>query len=241
MDITIVIAAISFGLISGFHCVGMCAPIALSLGISNKNRFKFYWQNFLYQSGRIVTYTILGALVGIVGQGFDIAGYQRYLSIIAGILLILMVLMPGKAVEMNTQFSQLKFMNRWISKVKNALGKFIRKPSNFSRFLTGIINGFLPCGVVYMALTSALAAGGIWQSSLFMTLFGLGTFPMMFLVVVIGNFIGANLKGKILKLIPIFIILIGILFILRGLNLGIPFISPTSHALHIKPTQGCCK
>lgn len=235
------LAGLSIGLLSGYHCVGMCGPIAFSLGLDADNKFKFYTQNFLYQFGRITTYALLGAVVGIVGQSFDIAGYQRHISIIAGVLLILMVLLPGKATEIGTN---LKPVNRFMVKVKIFLSRYLQKKDNTSRYMTGILNGFLPCGIVYFALASSLAAGGVVQGALYMACFGLGTFPFMFIVTWAGKLINLRVRNKVMKIFPYFMVVLGILFILRGTGLGIKMISPSKEALELKEGKKvpeCCK
>lgn len=233
--------ALSLGLLSGFHCVGMCGPIAFSLGLDANNKFKFYTQNALYQLGRISTYTILGGILGIVGKSFNIAGYQKEISIFAGILLLLLVLLPGKTTEIGGNF---KPINKFMVKIKIFLGKFIGRKDNTSRYLTGILNGFLPCGAVYVALTSSIAAGGIVQGMIFMALFGLGTFPFMFITALAGKIISSKIRTKVLKIFPYFIAVLGILFILRGLGLGIHMISPSNKALELEQKRhirNCCQ
>ena len=229
MELTLILAALGLGFASGFHCIGMCGPIALSLGLSKKQQVNFHLQNLTYQFGRILTYSILGAIVGIVGEGFQLAGIQQYISIFAGVLLMIMALF-----SFGGDFaSKIPAINNALLKVKINLGKFLQKSDYSSRFLTGLLNGLLPCGMVYMALTASLAAGGIWQSSFFMFLFGIGTFPFMFAVVFIGNFLTATLRVKILNIIPVLMIGLGALFILRGLELGIPYVSPKAESLKV--------
>ncbi|MDR3273511.1 MAG: sulfite exporter TauE/SafE family protein [Flavobacteriaceae bacterium] len=238
---TIYLAALSIGLVFGFHCVGMCGPIAFSLGLDADNKFKFYTQNFLYQFGRITTYALLGAAVGVVGQGFDIAGYQRYVSIIAGILLIAMVLLPGKSTEIGTN---LRPVNRFMIKIKIFLSKYLQRKDNVSRYITGILNGFLPCGIVYFALASSLVAGGVVQGALYMAFFGLGTFPFMFVTTLAGKLVNIKIRKKVMKLFPYFMIVLGVLFILRGTGLGIKMLSPSKEALEMKKEEKvpeCCK
>ncbi|TWP29787.1 sulfite exporter TauE/SafE family protein [Apibacter muscae] len=241
MEIGIYVYALTLGLLSGTHCIGMCGPIAFSLGLEANNKVKYYTQNFLYQLGRISTYSILGGILGIVGKSFNIAGYQQYVSIFAGVLLLLMVLLPGKNFELG---GNLKFLNHFMIKVKMFLGKFIQKKDNTSRYLTGVLNGFLPCGVVYASLAASIAAGGIIQGMLFMAIFGLGTFPFMFITVLAGNFIGIKAKTKVTKVFPYFLALLGIIFILRGLEIGIPYLSPPKKALKIEKMEdkgkSCC-
>ena len=230
MEITLIFAALGLGFASGFHCLGMCGPIALSLGLSKKQQVNFHLQNLTYQFGRILTYSFLGAIVGIVGEGFQLAGFQKYISILAGILLITMALF-----SFGGDFtSKIPAISNALLKVKINLGKLLRKTDYSSRFLTGILNGFLPCGMVYMALTASLAAGGIWQSSTFMVFFGLGTFPFMFAAVLFGNILNATVRNKILKIVPVFMLILGALFILRGMELGIPYVSPKKEALKVE-------
>lgn len=230
MEITLILAAIGLGFASGFHCLGMCGPIALSLGLSKSKQVNFQIQNLTYQLGRIITYSFLGALVGIIGEGFHLAGFQKYLSIFAGLLLIAMALF-----SFGGDFaSKIPSINKALLKVKINLSKLLQKTDYSSRFLTGVLNGFLPCGMVYMALTASLAAGGVWQSASFMLFFGLGTFPFMFAAVLFGNILNATVRNKILKIVPIFMLLLGALFILRGMELGIPYVSPKKEVLKVE-------
>ncbi|MBN9336993.1 MAG: sulfite exporter TauE/SafE family protein [Chryseobacterium sp.] len=231
MEMTFIISAIGLGFASGFHCIGMCGPIALSMGLTKNQKANFYLQNLTYQLGRILTYSILGAVLGIIGQSFELAGFQKYLTVSVGILLIIMAISSFGGKDFATK---IPFVSKALLKVKMKLGKILQRPDYKSRFATGILNGFLPCGMVYMALTASLAAGGIWQGSLFMLLFGLGTFPFMFTVVFLGNFITTTFRVKILRLIPVMMIFLGGLFILRGLELGIPYVSPKPESLQVQ-------
>ncbi len=232
MEIALFISAIGLGFASGFHCIGMCGPIALSMGLTKKQATNYYLQNLTYQFGRIATYAFLGAILGIVGQGFEMAGFQQYLTIGVGVLLIIMALFSFGGKDFA---SKIPFISKFLFKVKSNLGKLLQKADYRSRFTTGILNGFLPCGMVYMALTASLASGGIWQGASFMALFGLGTLPFMFTVVLVGNLMNQAFRIRILKAIPVVMIILGGLFILRGLELGIPYISPPSEAMKVSP------
>jgi len=230
MDFTIIIIALTIGLASSLHCVGMCGPIALSLGLDAENKLKFSVRNLTYQFGRITTYTILGALLGLVGEGFSFVGFQNYLSIIIGILMIIMVMIPKFYEEGATSF---KPINQLMIKVKIKLGKYLIRKDSKSLYIVGVLNGLLPCGSVYATLTAAIAMGSIFKSASFMFFFGLGTLPLMFATVMFGNFLSVKQRQTILKILPIITILLGILFILRGLELNIPFISPNSDSLKL--------
>jgi len=232
MEIALIISAIGLGFASGFHCIGMCGPIALSMGLTKKQATNYYLQNLTYQFGRIFTYAFLGAVLGIIGEGFEMAGFQQYLTIGVGVLLIIMALFSFGGKDFA---SKIPFISKFLFKVKSNLGKLLQKADYRSRFTTGILNGFLPCGMVYMALTASLASGGIWQGASYMALFGLGTLPFMFTVVLVGNLVNQAFRTKILKAIPVLMILLGGLFILRGLELGIPYISPRAEAMKVSP------
>lgn len=106
-------------------------------------------------------------------------------------------------------------------------------------FFTGLLNGLLPCGAVYAALTASVAMGSVVGGAIFMFFFGLGTIPLMFAAVIMGNVITLKTRQKVLKLLPFLMIILGILFILRGLDLGIPFISPTSESLQLGNEEIC--
>lgn len=231
MEITLIISAISLGFASGFHCIGMCGPIALSMGLTKSQAINFHLQNLIYNLGRIFTYTLFGAILGLVGEGFQLAGVQGYLTIAVGILLIVMAFFSfgGKDIA-----SKVPFLSKLLLKIKMSLGKLLQKPDFKSRFFTGILNGFLPCGMVYIALTASLASGGSLQGGLYMLLFGLGTLPFMFAVVFLGSLMNQAFRQKVLKVIPILMIVLGTLFVVRGMGLGIPYISPKNEALQIK-------
>lgn len=230
MEIALIVSALILGLGSGFHCIGMCGPIALSMGLTKQQALNFHLQNTTYNLGRIVTYAFLGAILGIVGEGFNVAGIQQYLTIGVGILLIVMALFSFGGRDFA---SKIPFLSKFLLSIKINLGKYLQKPGYSSRFITGILNGFLPCGMVYMALTASLAAGGVWQGAAFMALFGLGTFPFMFAVVFFGNMMNTAFRIKVLKIIPLMMIILGGLFVLRGLELGIPLVSPKKEAMQV--------
>lgn len=217
------ITAFLFGLLGSFHCVGMCGPIAFMLPVDRQNNRKKALQISLYHISRILAYSILGLIFGLVGKSFNLFGWQQQISIAAGILLILLVVIPHKTLA-KYNFSGPVY--KLISKVKTALGVQLKKKSPRTFFSIGFLNGFLPCGMVYMAIFGALATGGIAKGALYMALFGLGTIPMMTAAVYLGNFLTAKTRKYFRRAVPVFVVLIGFLFIIRGLGLGIPYISP---------------
>jgi len=223
-------AALVLGLMGSFHCVGMCGPIAIVLPIGNRSWVSRITGGLLYNIGRTITYGILGVLFGILGAGLSLAGLQKWVSIIMGSIMVISVIFPSLGHRINAGGSMFSFMGS----IKSSLQKLFRKSSYSSLFLIGILNGLLPCGLVYMALAGALATGSFGGSSLFMIIFGLGTIPMLLTVSLIGSMAGKKLKHIINKTIPIIVVIIGLLFILRGLELGIKYISPPPQKLKVK-------
>ncbi len=217
------ISAFVLGLLGSFHCVGMCGPIAFMLPVDRTNSVKKITQITIYHIGRLISYSIIGLVFGLVGKSLYIFGFQQQLSIVIGILMIIVVLIPHRTFN-NYNFSKPVF--KIISKLKSSLGKALKKKTSDTFLTIGFLNGFLPCGLVYMALFAAIATGSTIQGSLYMLIFGLGTIPLMTTAIYFSTFLKGSIRQKIQKIIPIFVILIGILFILRGLGLGIPYISP---------------
>lgn len=217
------LSALVLGLMGSFHCVGMCGPIAFMLPVDHKNPVKKLFQIFLYHFGRLMAYGTIGLVFGFLGKGLYVFGLQQKLSIIIGAIMILLVLIPYRTFS---KYSLSKPIYSVVTKVKNQLGRELKK-KNPDTFLTiGFLNGFLPCGLVYMALFGSIATASPWLGALFMVLFGMGTIPLMTTAVYFGSMLKGAAKKSVQRLIPVFVILIGLLFILRGMGLGIPYISP---------------
>ncbi len=229
-------SAFFFGLISSFHCVGMCGPIAMMLPVDRSNEGKKMLQILLYHLGRLTAYGSLGLLFGLLGRGFYLAGMQQQLSIIVGLFMILIVVIPEK-IFMKYNFS--KPVYRIISKVKSSLGNQFKKKSNSALFTIGLLNGFLPCGLVYAALFGALAMQTSSLGIVYMLLYGLGTIPMLSASVYVSGFLSANFRNRIQKIIPVVAVVIGTLFILRGLGLSIDYVSPGNMSLFVRNRPDC--
>ena len=226
------------GLFGSVHCIGMCGPITLALPGFQSNLSKIISSRILYNLGRTLTYALMGAIIGLAGEGISLAGAQRWVSIGSGILLIVIVLIP---MSVSSRFQLLKPAYHFTDYLKKKFGALLKSNSVTSVFYIGILNGFLPCGLVYVALAGALATGSLVQGTLYMTFFGLGTIPLLFAFSVFGQFVGVNVRRKFNKIIPAFIVVLGIIFILRGMNLGIPYISPKlgSSMMHTEEPTTC--
>ena len=216
-------SAIIFGLLGSFHCIGMCGPIAFMLPVDRTNKAKIILQVSVYHLGRVFTYGLLGMLFGFLGEGFYLFGFQQNISIIIGVIMILMIVLPKKTVN---KFSVTKPIYNILSGVKNRLGKELKKKRTDTFFSIGFLNGLLPCGLVYMAIFASIATANAFQGSLYMMLFGLGTIPLMTAFVYLGNFTTGLVRKRIQQFIPVAVVVIGVLFILRGMGLGIPYVSP---------------
>lgn len=229
-------SAIIFGLLGSFHCVGMCGPIAFMLPVSRDNRTKKFLQILLYHSGRLLSYSLIGLSFGLVGKSLYLFGLQQQLSVAIGVLMILLVLLPNKKVR------KIKLANplaRLIGRIKNSLGAQLKKRTPDTFFTIGFLNGFLPCGLVYMAVFGAIATGSIYEGSLYMLLFGVGTIPLMTTAIYFSSLLTSFSRKRIQKMIPVFVILMGLLFVLRGLGLGIPYISPAP-VIEIVSAEASC-
>jgi len=228
--------AFIFGLISSLHCIGMCGPIAMMLPVDRNNEAKKVTQVITYHIGRVTAYSLLGLFFGVLGRGLFLAGFQQKMSIFLGIMMILVVLVPEKVFA---QYNFSKPVFRLISKVKSNLGAQFKKRTYKSIFTIGLLNGFLPCGLVYAALFGAIAMQNVPLGITYMALYGLGTIPMMSAVVYASNLLSMPVRNRMQKIIPIVAVGIGTLFILRGLGLGIPFISPSTMNLFVQNTPHC--
>ena len=230
-----IIAAFTMGLLGSFHCVGMCGPLALSLPLNNDSFWSKFSGGLLYNAGRIVTYSLFGLVFGIIGKSVALFGFQQWLSIILGVLIIFFVILPKRV----TSFNNNNFVLNYFEKIRSSFGKLFLKKNYSSLFSIGLLNGLLPCGLVYMAAAGAVATGDIVNSIFFMAFFGLGTLPMMWSIAFFGNYVSIGLRQKIRKAYPYMMTLIACLLILRGMGLGIPYVSPKAD-IKKKVVHNCC-
>ncbi|MBD3750689.1 MAG: sulfite exporter TauE/SafE family protein [Sphingobacteriales bacterium] len=209
------------GLFGSFHCVGMCGPLAFALPKAAQN-WQIIFQKLSYNLGRSLSYALLGLLMGLIGKQLWIAGWQQNLSILSGLLIVIVSLpkiLPFFRIAWHYQNPFQKNFNQLFAKALQ------RKSGHF---LIGMLNGFLPCGFVYLALATALSSDNVWQSGLFMFFFGLGTLPLMFAAMLGINFAKPTFRYRINQLLPVLTLCLGLWFIVRGLNLDIPYLSPNS-------------
>ena len=221
-------SAFIMGLAGSLHCIGMCGPLALSLPVSHNNDLSRISGGLIYNSGRILSYTSMGLIFGSLGNLIIAAKWQSRLSIGLGMIILIYLLFPKKYFH----FSTATILSKPFMLLRQQLGKLFQSKKLSSLLFIGMLNGFLPCGLVYLALTSSIISASPVNGGLFMLFFGLGTFPMMFATLLMGNYLNQSLRQHIHKAVPALLFFMAVLLILRGMNLGIPFISPELGAGH---------
>jgi sulfite exporter TauE/SafE len=221
--------AFVLGFLGSLHCAAMCGPLMLALPVLPGGAGRFIAGRVIYQLGRVATYCLLGVVAGLVGKSIYLAGLQRSLSIGLG-LAILLGFLVSKRVSLSAPVVRL------VAKLKSAMAAQLRRRSLRSLALLGMLNGLLPCGLVYVALAGAVARGTLRDAIFFMAWFGLGTLPTMLCISFSGKLFPLALRLKLRRTIPVGVCLLAGLLILRGLALGIPYVSPVLNST----TPGCC-
>lgn len=207
------------GLFGGLHCAGMCGPLMLALPRGGASAGAFLGGRLAYQTGRIVTYGILGAAAGLIGRTLLLAGVQRWLSIGLGTAIL-------TGLFVSPRFLALPWVVGQITRLKSAMAVFLRERSLVSLATLGLLNGLLPCGLVYAACAGAAAAGSAVGGAAFMLAFGAGTLPITLAIALSGRMLPMGFRLRLRHVMPVGIALMGSLLILRGLSLGIPYLSP---------------
>jgi len=220
----VISAAFIMGLVGSVHCLGMCGPLALALPVSHSNDGNRLLGGFIYNLGRIVTYGLLGLVLGLAGQFLLPVHWQQTLSIVVGALILIYLFLPVK--KLTSSVSILNKLNKPFLYLRQAMGKLFSQRKFSSLFSIGLLNGLLPCGLVYLAISSSFITGDIWKGGIFMVFFGLGTLPLMLAAVFFGSYMNQQIRIKLRKAVPVFLFFMATLLILRGLGLGIPYVSP---------------
>jgi hypothetical protein len=211
--------AFLMGLVGSVHCAAMCGPLALAVPMAISTRGSAVGSRLTYNAGRLVVYGFLGSLFGLIGKSVVLAGLQQCLSLGAGLAMAVFLGLGLCGVANPFKKSSLA--------IRQIFRRFLTERSYLSTFILGGANGLLPCGLVYMAGTASLACGGMLESTIFMVVFGLGTLPVMLGI--------AMYRGRVLQLlarvrfIPAALIaaaFVALSLILRGISLGIPYLSP---------------
>ena len=218
-----ILAGFAFGFVGSLHCIGMCGPIVLALPVGDHRWSTFAIGRFLYNLGRVVTYALMGGAVGLLGAGILLPMFQQNLSIIAGIIIILSVVVR-RLIRLSLPVPPL--ISGTLQKLQAKIATLLKEQSVAALFLLGVLNGLLPCGFVYVAMTAAAVSAHVLSGMLFMAGFGFGTIPAMVGFSLSPRILSASFRARLVRILPVFTLLVGTLLVLRGLNLGIPFVSP---------------
>lgn len=211
--------AFILGLVGSLHCAGMCGPLALALPPAGANTATYFLGRMAYNLGRLVTYCALGLVFGLLGKSLSLVGVQRWVSIALGVALLAGLFASRKLVLWRP-------VTALVQQLKSRMGALLRRRSLDALLVLGLLNGLLPCGLVYVACAGATATGDLFNGALYMLAFGVGTVPMMLAISLSGKLVPFPLRLKLLKAVPLAIFVVGTLLILRGMSLGIPYVSP---------------
>jgi sulfite exporter TauE/SafE len=201
----------------------MCGPIVLALPVGTQGMFRYLLGRMLYNFGRVVTYSVMGGIIGLVGAGLSLAILQQNVSIIAGAAILITLFIRRIS---RTALPNPLPLGTLLLKVQAKIASLLKESSLPPLFFLGVLNGLLPCGFVYLAITTAAVTADVSRGMMFMAGFGLGTMPAMVGFSFFPRLVSPPLRSKISRVLPVFTLLVGVLLIVRGLNLGIPFISP---------------
>lgn len=217
------VAALTLGFLGSLHCIGMCGPLTLAVPSSASSRWKFFLERLVFTAGRVTTYAVLGALLGMFGSKLFLAGVQQNISVILGITILVTIVLPLSLKSRLQKFSPLE---KIYAVIKRRFSSLMKRRGSIALFLMGMMNGLLPCGLVYTALLGATAVADPGRSALFMSLFGVGTAPALIAVSLAGKLISLKFRPLFSRVVPFLSIALAIILILRGMNLGIPLVSP---------------
>jgi sulfite exporter TauE/SafE len=213
-------SAFLLGLAGSLHCAGMCGPLMLALPGGGTKPASLLLKRLTHHAGRLTIYALLGLLLGRLGESLALIGLQRWVSIAAGVAILLTLLLTPNRLW---QFP----VGGFLSGIRGAFGNLLRRDTASARFLLGALNGLLPCGLVYVAAAGSLAAGDRIAGIAYMLAFGIGTLPLLLTISLAGQRFAFQWTPVARKAVPLLIGLAGIMLVLRGMDLGIPYLSPS--------------
>jgi uncharacterized protein len=220
------IIALSIGLAGSLHCIGMCGPLVSALHVGGALHMK---RSLIYHGGRILGYALFGAVMGVLGYSMRLVVTQEWLALIAGSILLITFLWPSFLQRLPTQWGapvrqlRQKWMQWWHTGHPGVV------------FGMGMLNAFLPCGLVYSALAASIITASPWMGALFMALFGLANTPALFFSAQIIRMLQERFGHRHKRHIQIILMAFAFLIVLRGAGLGIPLVSPK-----ISNTENTC-
>jgi len=217
------------GLFGSLHCIGMCGPLALAIPLPKEKRTRGI---FIYHLGRTISYVLLGVIFGTMGLAISLSGYQKTLSVLMGTFFLLTIMLPclSRKVERKIYTSGL------IKRLKSSIVNQFKKKTYLSALTVGLLNGFLPCGLVYFAIAGSVVTSNILTGGYYMFCFSLGTIPAMVSVTLIQKII---FKGRNFKSTKFLGFILALVLIYRGIALEIPQLSETMAQIGLGKITGC--
>ncbi|WP_342646894.1 sulfite exporter TauE/SafE family protein [Mucilaginibacter sp. CSA2-8R] len=212
--------AFFIGLLGSVHCLGMCGPLAFAVPVNGGGPWLLVWDKLVYNMGRTISYTLLGLLTGFIGKQLWLAGLQQWVSILSGICIIAAAI--TRLLKLSMAKGQLAA--KVLAPFNRLLGYALTRRAG--HLVIGMLNGFLPCGFVYLALVGAVNNPSAFSAAQYMFWFGTGTLPLMLAATVSTGFAGPVIRRKFNTIIPYFMLCLGLWFISRGMQLNIPYWSP---------------
>lgn len=212
--------AFFIGLFGSIHCIGMCGPLAFAIPINQTGILTVIWNKLIYNLGRVISYGILGLLTGMIGRQIWLSGLQQGISVFSGVLIIMAA---------SSRFLKISIINhKWGATLLKPFNKVLiyALQHKAGHFIIGVLNGFLPCGFVYLAVVGAINTNTVWSSVSYMLCFGLGTIPLMLLASVSAGLLNNSVRRQMNRVVPYFMLCLGVWFVLRGLSLDVPYLSP---------------
>jgi len=226
-------AGLILGLAGSLHCIGMCGPIAFALGArSSDSTFKMVLELLWYHLGKTLCYVAIGVAAGFAGKALFWAGMQQRISIVLGVSIVVFALysLIGK------RSTRLNALQRWY----NAFwGSLFKRFGSRSFFIAGFLNGLLPCGLTWMAVAMAITAESVLASAITMALFGIGTAPALTAAFISKKALRLTSFGSFRFVLPLLTLCIGLLLVVRGMGLNIPYVSPPVAAEHSEQVPSC--
>jgi len=221
------------GLTGSLHCAGMCGPIVWMMPFQQFKGLQKYVAIGLYHFGRASAYAVMASILFSFKALFH-PQIQQYLSIGLGASLLIAGLFSFFSIQ------GIGMKTPWGAWVKTSLGKVMQNMRLPTFLVTGFLNGLLPCGLVYMALAASMTFHEVLSVVKGMYLFGLGTIPMLVAITLLKTKVPMGFLRKMKNAVPIMLFVFGSILMLRGMNLGIPYLSPKLEMTQNEVKASCC-
>jgi len=202
--------AFLIGLAGSLHCVGMCSPLAVAVSGLSRTVIR---NRMLYNTGRVLVYGLLGATVGAFGALAGLTEYQTLLSATLGLFLVLLGISGVSVIRIPLITTVLQRFTLWL---KARFASSVKTITWWSLFLMGGINGLLPCGLTYFALTYCITLPDATDGFLFMVAFGVGTLPVMVGLTAVLQWLTVRLKWRVQRISAVIMIALGALLLARS-------------------------